>query len=126
MTTYAMLVHCGTVFEAQCHSCPANRLNWRYMVHLGYCMVNVYKLTSIKVDFFDMDHNVPGLEGQGSGLQHDTRYVHKLMRDSTKIPGVKPKSQALVAKYWIPSSVLLKRLHPGSLLVLCFAAQALV
>ena len=68
MTTYAMLVHYGTVFEAQCHSCPANRLNWRYMVHLGYCMVNVYKLTSIKVDFFDMDHNVPGLEGQGSEL----------------------------------------------------------
>ena len=95
MTTYAMLVHCDTVFEAQCHSCPANRLNWRYMVHLGYCMVNVYKLTSIKVDFFDMDHNVPGLEGLGSELQYDTRYVHKLMRDSTKIPGVKPKSQAL-------------------------------
>ena len=95
MTTYAMLVHCGTVFEAQCQSCPANRLNWRYMVHLGYCMVNVYKLTSIKVDFFDMDHNVPGLEGQGSGLQHDTRYVHKFVRDLTKIPGVKPKSQAL-------------------------------
>ena len=96
------------------------------MVHLGYCMVNVYKLTSIKVDFFNMDHNAPGLEGQSSGLQHDTRYVHKLMRDSTKIPGVKPKSQALVAKYWIPSSVLLLRLHSGSMLVICFAAQALV
>ena len=52
-----------------------------------------------------MDHNVPGLEGQGSGLQHDTRYVHKLMRDLTKIPGVEPKSQALVAKYWINSQL---------------------
>ena len=73
-----------------------------------------------------MNHHVPGLEGQGSLWQHSIRDVHTSMRDLTKIPGVEPKSQALVAKYWIPSSVLLQRLHSGSLLVLCFAAQALV
>jgi len=98
------------------------------MVHLGYCMNNVYKLTSIKVDFFDMDHNVPGLEGQGSGLQHDTRYVHKSMRDLTKIPGVKPKSQALMtdgeildsqlcfateAPFWLPVGALFCSPGPG-------------
>ena len=56
MTIYAMLVHCANVFEAQCHSCPANRLSWCYMVHLGYCMVYMYKLTSIKGYFGQITH----------------------------------------------------------------------